>query len=131
MNEFNYRYRRSLLRTSKNVLEVKKLVSHLSVVFDAVGPLFNFELVAPSEDEVNDHDTDAGYEFHGQTDSVPHDEADKDVSTTMPIIAYIGLNSPRRCVIGIHLTCCYAGQIGDRKHDGERCAALIIGLDVI
>jgi hypothetical protein len=46
-------------------------------------------------------------------------------------IPYIGLNSPRRRVVGIDLTGCYARQIGDRQDDGQGGAALVIRLDVV
>jgi hypothetical protein len=49
----------------------------------------------------------------------------------MPTITCIGPDSPRRRVIRIDLTGCYAGQIGDRQDDGQGGAALVIRLDVV
>jgi hypothetical protein len=103
----------------------------LSVVFDALGSLLGLDLITLPEDKVYDYDTDAGHEFHGQTDSVSHDEAWRDVSKTKSIITRISLDSPGRRAIGIDLTRCYARQICDGKNNRQGGAALIIGLDVV
>jgi hypothetical protein len=103
----------------------------LSVVFDALGSLLSLDLITLPEDKVYEYDTDAGHEFHGQTDSVSHDEAWRDVSKTTSIITRISLDSPRRRAIGIDLTRCYARQICDGENNRQGGAALKIGLDVV
>jgi len=61
----------------------------LSVVSNALCPLLSLDLVAPPEDEVNDHDTQPSDKFHGQTDGISHDEAGEKLANQMLMIECI------------------------------------------